>query len=68
MTLYSNGCQKCLILKSKLEDKGIEFEKSDDLNVIIENGFRTVPVLEVEGEFMGFADAVRWVNEKINSN
>jgi glutaredoxin len=63
MKLYSNGCPKCKVLKAKLEQKNISFEESDDLNFLIEKGFMSIPVLEVDGEFLDFASAVKYVNE-----
>lgn len=62
MVLYSNGCPRCKILESKLKNKGLEFKKSDDADIVISNGFRTFPILEIEGEFMSYKDANDWVN------
>lgn len=62
MKLFSNNCPKCIILKSKLDDKGLEYEKSDNMQELIDLGFKTVPVLEVDGEYMEFSKAVQYVN------
>ena len=31
---------------------------------MIEKGFMSAPILEVDGEPMEFGDAIRWVNEQ----
>lgn len=62
LVLYGNGCSKCNILKDKLEAKGIEFEKSDDLSIIRKNGFLSVPILKVGDSFLMFPDANSYIN------
>jgi len=62
--LISNNCPKCLILKGKLKDKGVEFTEEDDRDLLIENGMRSYPALVVDGEVMNFASSIKWVNEK----
>ena len=62
--LYSTGCPKCKVLKSKLDEKSIECEIISDMDTIISLGFKTVPLLSVDGNIMQFADAVKWVNNK----
>lgn len=62
MTLYSTGCPKCNVLKQKLNEKNIQFELSEDIERIKERGFRSVPVLEVEDNFLDFSEAIKWVN------
>lgn len=64
ITLHSNGCPNCKVLEAKLKDKNIEFEKNSDLTKIIDAGFRSVPVLEVDGMFYGYLKAISWVNKK----
>lgn len=61
--LYSNGCPKCKVIKSKLESKNIVFEETDDTQRIILEGYKTFPVLEVNGQFMDFVSANTWVNQ-----
>ena len=62
--LYTIGCPKCMILEKKLDQKGVEYEKVEDFDVdfLVEKGFTMAPVLEVEGEMMGYGEAVKWVN------
>ena len=61
VTLYTTGCPKCTVLETKLRQAGIEFIKTDDVRLVIKAGFRTAPVLEVNGELMEFGAAVEWV-------
>ena len=62
MKLFSNNCSRCIVLKAKLDEKGLEYETSDNMQELIDLGFKTVPVLEVNGEYMDFVKAVNYVN------
>ena len=62
ITLYSTGCPKCKVLKSKLEEKNIEFVEKDSVEEMIGLGITQVPVLSVDGVLLGFKEAVTWVN------
>lgn len=61
MTLYSNNCPKCKILKEKLDAKHIEYELKTDVNEMISLGFTFVPVLEVSGKYLNFAEALKYI-------
>lgn len=61
--LYSTGCPKCKVLKSKLEKKGIEFVENNSVEEMTELGITQVPVLSVCGALLDFKKAVTWVNE-----
>ena len=60
--LYSTGCPKCKILETKLAQKNVDYEMIDDVDIMINKGFQSLPVLEVDSKLMEFGDAVRWVN------
>lgn len=60
--LYSTGCPKCNVLKTKLTQKGVDFELIEDADAMISKGFTSAPMLEVDGNAMDFMDAVKWVN------
>ena len=62
VTLYSTGCPRCNVLVQKLDNKGIEYDVVNDVNVMTEKGIETVPVLEVDGQMMQFKEAIDWVN------
>lgn len=60
--LYTTHCPKCNILKKKLENKHVIFEEIDDVNVMIEKGMQSAPVLEINGEQMNYINAVKYLN------
>ena len=62
--LYSTGCPKCKVLKSKLEEKNIEFVENNSVEDMTELGITQVPVLSVGGVLFDFKQAVTWVNNK----
>lgn len=62
ITLYSTGCPKCKVLKSKLEAKNVEFVENNSVEEMTELGITQVPVLSVGGVLMDFKQAVDWVN------
>ena len=61
--LYSTGCPKCKVLKSKLKEKCIEFVENNSVEEMTELGITQVPVLSVCGALLDFKKAVTWVNE-----
>jgi len=62
--LYSNSCPKCIILANKLDERGLEYEKVNDMEIFQEKGFRSMPHLEVDGEIKDFGEAMIWINTK----
>lgn len=64
ITLYSTGCPKCRVIEAKLEQKGIEYQVDNNIDILVEKGFISVPVLDVDGEFMDFTKANKWINEQ----
>lgn len=64
VTLYSTNCPKCKVLAQKLTDAGIEFRISDDVDKMIQKGFMSAPLLDVDGKIMNFGEAIRWVSDK----
>lgn len=62
--LYSTDCPKCKILKSKLDEKNIKYEVCSDLPTMIKKGFKSVPMLKVDGKVMTFLEANNWIKEK----
>lgn len=63
ITLYTTDCPKCKILESKLEEKGVKYNICKDQDIMIEKGFMSAPVLEVDGKTMTFGIANKFVNE-----
>ena len=65
LIMYSTGCPKCRVLKMKLDASGLPFAIHDDIDEMMALGFRSVPVLSVDGKFYTYADAIRWVNDRL---
>lgn len=61
--IYTTDCPRCVILESKLRDKGVDFKRVTDIDVMQSKGIMSAPVLEVDGKMMSFAEAVKYVNE-----
>jgi len=61
--LYSNGCPKCKILKQKLDEKNINYEICSDIDIMIENGFRSMPMLKVNETVMNYLEAINYIKE-----
>ena len=64
ITLFTIDCPKCKILEKKLTQANIEHEVCKDRETIASKGFDLMPVLDVDGQIMGFGEAVKWVNER----
>ena len=65
VTLYTTHCPKCIILEKKLQDKNIEYQVCDDIDLMLSKGMQEAPYLEIEEkELMNFTKAIKWVNEK----
>lgn len=63
MTLYSNNCPKCIVLKKKLSNKNILYEDCNDLSIIKDKGFTFLPILEVKGVYLNFSQAIEYINK-----
>lgn len=64
VVLYSTKCPKCKILEAKLKQGNIEFEEINDVELMTQKGFRSAPMLEVDGVAYGFKEAVEWIKER----
>ena len=62
VVFYTIGCPKCRVLESKLKAKKVDFEECRDIEIMQEKGFKSAPMLEVDGAAMNFGDAVKWIN------
>jgi len=62
VTFYSTHCPKCAVLEKKLQQNNISYEEINDVNVMTQKGYKSVPMLEVDGVSMDFNEAVKWIN------
>lgn len=62
VVLYSTHCPKCNVLTKKLINSGIEYSEINDISIMQEKGYMTVPILEVDDKSMDFAEANNWIN------
>ena len=66
IVLYSTDCPRCKVLEKKLGQKNIDFiinKNTDDImNVAHKTGFISAPLLEVDGQVMGFEQANQFIN------
>lgn len=64
VTLYSNGCPKCKVLKRKLEANNIKFVENNKVEELIPFGIKSLPALKFGDELMNFVAANNWVNNQ----
>jgi glutaredoxin len=62
--LYEHGCPRCKVLKTKLDQSGIQYMTVNDVEEMKAKGFTEAPKLEVNGEIMDFKKAVEWIKEQ----
>jgi glutaredoxin len=62
VVLYSTGCPKCRVLKSKLSDNGIDYKENTNVGDMIKLGIEQVPVLSIDGVLYDFKQAVNLIN------
>ena len=64
ITIFTQpGCGKCKVLKTKLDNKGIEYQTNEDVDYMIEMGFKSTPQLMLEnGTILDFSAANAWIN------
>lgn len=63
VTIYSTGCINCRRLIEKLDNAQIPYEINRDLSEILKIGFRTVPILKINDEFLTYKEAVKYINK-----
>ena len=62
--LYSNHCPQCKVLETKLKQKGVEYREINDIDLMLEKGFKSMPMLEVDGVIMNFIQSKTWIKER----
>jgi len=53
-------CPLCDMLIKRLDENNIKFEKTLDVNKVLDLGFKGAPVLEIDDNFVNFKDAMAW--------
>ena len=51
------------VLEKKLGDSKIQYEVVTDEDLMIEKGFSSAPMLEVDGTVMDFGKAMKWLKQ-----
>jgi len=59
--LYTTHCPKCRVIEKKLAQKNIEYTEITDQEEMVKLGFKSAPILEVDGKAYNFGDANRWI-------
>ena len=62
MTLYTTHCPKCTVLEKKLKAKGVEYTEVTDTAKMTEMGFKSAPMLDVDGRILSFVEANKYIN------
>ena len=57
--LYSTGCPKCNLLEKRLTANNIDYKISDDVEILIEKGFQSAPVLQINDQFIEYGEAMK---------
>lgn len=63
MTLYTTNCPRCKVLETKLNQSNINYNISNNMEIVINKGFLTAPVLEIDGIFFTFEEALEKIKE-----
>lgn len=62
--LYSTNCPKCHVLEQKLRQKHLEYNLINDMDIMMEKGFISAPMLVADDKTMDFGQAIQWVNQQ----
>lgn len=62
VVLYSTHCPKCNVLEKKLKQKNISYKEVNDIEIMKEKRYFSVPVLEVDGTSMDYKTAFRYID------
>ena len=68
VTLYTTGCPRCKILEAKLDEAGIKYGVVNDVDKMIEMGFKSAPAMTVDGTVYTFKEAIDWIGANGNNN
>ncbi len=60
--LYTTDCPQCKMLEGALKNKGVKYNTVYGEEEILNRGFQSAPIMELDGKILPFSEAVRWVN------
>lgn len=61
---YTTHCPRCIVLEKKLQQNGISYTESSDVDQMIALGFKSAPLLQIDGARpMDFGEAIKWIRE-----
>lgn len=64
MILFSTNCPQCKVLEKKLEQKGIKFEITNDIQELLDLGIKRAPILKIDSDiYLNFSEAIKFINE-----
>lgn len=63
ITFYSTHCPKCKVLELKMKALDLPFKEVNDVDTMLELGFKSAPVLVIDGKIYDFAAANKFLNE-----
>lgn len=62
IVVYSTGCPRCKVLKTKLQQLGLEYKEETDVDTMIALGMSFAPGLQVDGgTIMNYNQAIHWL-------
>ena len=59
--LYTTDCPLCSVLKTKLNQKNLSYEIISNKDVMVAEGIKHVPVLEVDGNKLNYGEALEYL-------
>ena len=63
ITVYTQpNCGKCKVLKAKLQQKGIAYDESQDVEKMQSLGITSTPAMQVDDRLLTFEEAIQYVN------
>ena len=63
VTLYSNNCLNCQLLKTELKKAHIEYQECNDIDKMIEMGLNEMPMLCVNDRMLNVGEAITWIKK-----
>ena len=63
IVFWTIGCGQCKVLQKKLDNAGLQYQVENDAEKMNALGIKSLPRLSVNGEDMGYSEAVKWINE-----